>query len=89
MNYQVCAEFGKTHRKRELLNTTLHSTEAACTSFPMFTSPHSTLGIYRIFPTLPQAQDYIRYLNKYYHVRQDRLPELDKSQLKLFQEVSE
>ena len=88
LHYQVTAEFCFSSGRPSLAGLSLHSTQAACTLWPVPGSIVKLASISRIFPTLKEAHSYITYLLGLYSNSPVPFPVLDKGQQELFQEVS-
>jgi hypothetical protein len=88
LHFQVYAEFSLANGKPQLVSTSIFSTHAACTSWPVYPLENLLLTISRIFPTLRHAKSYIAYLHGVYPRRPAPPPVLDGGQKDLFSEVS-
>jgi hypothetical protein len=64
--FQVYAEFSFVKGKPQLLNTSIFSTYAACTTIPLNPLDYSFFTISRIFHNLDQAASYCAYLHGVY-----------------------
>ena len=84
LHYQVYADFTLTQGKPQLVNTSISSTLAACTSLPFCPFDYSYLTISRIFHTLQNAQSYIAFLHGVYPHSPAPPPVLDSGQIELF-----
>jgi hypothetical protein len=84
LHYQVYAEFAFFKGKANLINTSISSTYAACTSIPFRPYEHTSLTLSRIFHTLPQAHTYSAYLHGVYPTSTAKPPVLDGGQKELF-----
>ena len=88
LHFQVYAEFSLTKGKPQLASTSILSTHAACTSWPVYPYETAYLTISRIFPTMRHAKSYIAYLHGVYKKSTAPPPVLDGGQKDLFSEVS-
>jgi hypothetical protein len=88
-HYQVIADFSFSGCRPVLVNLSLHSTRAACSSFPFQPEFSKITTVSHIFPTLQNARSYIAYLFRVYPNCPAPFPVLDKGQPDLFQEVSQ
>jgi hypothetical protein len=88
LHFQVYADFMLTNGKPQLASTSIFSTHAACTSWPIMPYENSCLTISRIFHTLKNAQDYIAFLHGVYPHSPAPPPVLDSGQKDLILEVS-
>ena len=88
MHYQVISDFILTKGRPSLVSLSLHSTQAACTPWPVHGSLARLTSNSRIFPTLKEAYLYITYLLGRYPNSPIPFPVLDKGQPELFREVS-
>jgi len=84
LNFQVYADFTITQGKPQLVNTSISSTHAACTSFPFHPFDYSFLTISRIFKTMQNAKSYIAFLHGVYPHSPAPPPVLDSGQKELF-----
>jgi hypothetical protein len=89
LHFQVYADFTLTKGKPQLVSTSISSTHAACTLWPINPYEHKPLTISRIFPTLQNAKSYIAYLHGVYPHSPALPPVLDGNQQDLFSEVSQ
>jgi len=87
LHFQVYADFTFTYGKPQLISTSISSTHAACTTFPIYPFDHTYLTISRIFPTLQNANSYIAFLHGVYKDSPAPLPVLDGGQKEFFSEV--
>jgi hypothetical protein len=86
LRFQVIADFSFSGCRPLLVSLSLHSTRAACTSWPVPVSLFRLTSISRIFHTLKEAQSYTSYLIGRYPQRSVPFPVLDKRQNLLFKE---
>jgi len=84
LHFQVYADFSLTQGKPQLVNLSILSTHAGCSSFPFYPFDYSLLTISRIFPTLKIAHSYIAYLQGLYPDSPAPPPVLDGGQKELF-----
>ena len=87
LHFQVYAEFSLTKGKPQLVSTSISSTHAACTSWPVLPDENTNLTIARVFHTLKTARSYIAYLHGVYPHSPAPPSVLDGGQQELFQEV--
>jgi hypothetical protein len=87
-NFQVIADFKFSGCRPLLVGLSLHSTSAACNSWPVPASLHRFTSISRIFKTLREAKSYINHLKERYPKCPVPFPVLDKEQNLLFEELS-
>jgi hypothetical protein len=88
LHFQVYSDFTLTKGKPQLVSTSISSTHAACTSWPIQPYDHKPLITSRIFPTLQNAKAYIAYLHGVYPRSPAPPPVLDGGQKELFSEAS-
>jgi hypothetical protein len=84
LHYQVYVEFSLAHGKPQLVRTSIYSTHAACTLWPIAPYYHTYLITSRIFESLQEAKFYIANLKRVYKKTQIPPPVLDSGQKELF-----
>jgi len=88
LHFQVYADFIIINGKPQLVKTSIFSTTAAVTKFPILPNENSHLTLSRIFHTLKNAHSYIAFLHGVYPHSPAPLPVLDSGQKDLFMGVS-
>jgi len=88
VHYKVHSKFKFINGKSQLVSTSIYTTHAPCTVVPYYPYQHTSLIICHIYPTLQDAQSYIKFLHRVYPDSPAPPPLLDGGQINLFSEVS-